>query len=356
MELTPRLLEQFVVLAEEQHFGHAARRLSMSQPPLSQAIQRLERGLGVLLLERTGRGVRLTAAGVAFAADARRLLEAQEAAVARARRISRGAEGTVRVGYVSSLGHWHLPQLLAVAARELPGLRLEVRQRASAELAEQVRQGAMDLALVRLPVPDLAGLRVREAAQEHTVLAVPSGHPLAGAGSVPLVRLREEEFVTAAQPAMPRIRALIEDACREAGFELRVRAQAEDLTGMLGYTAAGVCVCFVPERLATLGHPRIRFVAIEGGERLVTTVAALSRPDADPAVASLLDLLERHRPEIEGPRPSRPQERDGTDTAGTDTGSADTAGTDTGSADTAGTDTAGTDTGSADTGGAALTS
>ncbi|MER7848385.1 LysR family transcriptional regulator [Kitasatospora sp. NPDC096077] len=307
MELTPRLLEQFVVLAEERHFGHAAQRLSMSQPPLSQAIQRLERGLGVLLLERTSRGVRLTAAGAAFAADAKRLLEAQESAVARVRRIARGAEGTVRLGYVSSLGYWHLPQLLALAAREAPGLDLVVRQRGSAELAEQVRQGAVDLALVRLPVSDRTELEVREVAEERTVLAVPVGHPLAGAASVPLARLRDEEFATADEAAVPRIRELIGAACREAGFEPRIRARAEDLTSMLGHTAAGVCVAFVPERVAAPGHARVCFVPVEGGERLVTTVAALSRPDADPAVATLLELLRRHRAEFEGPEFEGPE-------------------------------------------------
>jgi DNA-binding transcriptional LysR family regulator len=302
MELTPRLLEQFVVLAEEQHFGHAARRLSMSQPPLSQAIQRLERGLGVLLLERTSRGVQLTAAGAAFATDAKRLLEAQDAAVARARRISRGVEGTVQLGYVSSLAYWHVPRLLAVAGREVPDIRLNVRQRGSADLAGQVREGAVDLALVRLPVTDLAGLEVREVAEERTVLAVPLGHPLAGAASVPLSRLRDEEFVTAAPQAMSRFHELIQDACREAGFAPRSRAQAEDLTSMLSYTAAGVCLSFVPERVAALGHPMVRFVLIEGdADRLVTTVAALSRPAADPAIVTLLELMKRHRPEIEGP-------------------------------------------------------
>ncbi|MBF6047214.1 LysR family transcriptional regulator [Streptomyces sp. NRRL B-1677] len=301
MELTPRLLEQFVVLAEEQHFGRAAHRLSMSQPPLSQAIQRLERGLGVLLLERTGRGVQLTAAGAAFAADAEQMLEAQRAAVARVRRISRGVEGTVQLGCVSSLGYWHLPRLLAVAAREVPDLRLHVRQRGSAELAGQVRSGAVDLALVRLPVTDLEGLEVREVAEERTVLAVPFGHPLAGAASVPLSRLGDEEFVTAAPQAMPQIREVIQSACRKAGFVPRSRAQAEDLTSMLGYTAAGVCLSFVPERIAALGHPMVRFVPIESdADRLVTTVAALSRPAADSAVSTLLELMRRHRPEIEG--------------------------------------------------------
>ncbi|WP_274911246.1 LysR substrate-binding domain-containing protein [Streptomyces sp. WZ-12] len=306
MELTSRLLEQFVVLAEEKHFGHAARRLSMSQPPLSQAIQRLERGLGASLLERTGRGVKLTAAGAAFAADAKRLLEAQNAAMERVRRISRGVEGTIRLGYVSSLGHWHLPQLLAVAAREMPGIRLSVRQLASVELAERVREGAVDLALVRMPVADLAGVEVREVAKERTVLAVPLGHPLAGAASIPLSRLRDEEFVTASPRAISELRQMIQDACREAGFAPRSRAQAEDLTSMLGYTAAGMCVSFVPERVAALGHPLVRFVPLEGdADRLVTTVAALSRPAADPAVTTLLKLMQRHRPEIEGPNATR---------------------------------------------------
>ncbi|MGK4578593.1 LysR substrate-binding domain-containing protein [Kitasatospora sp. HPMI-4] len=301
MELTSRLLEQFVVLAEEKHFGRAAHRLSMSQPPLSQAMQRLERRLGVPLLERAGRGVQLTAAGVAFAADAKRLLEAQDAAVARVRRVGRGVEGTVRLGYVSSLGYWHLPQLLTLAAREVPGIRLDVRQRDSAELAEQVRQGAVDLALVRLPVTDQADLAVQEVAEERTVLAVPLGHPLADAGPVPLSRLRDEEFVTAAPSAMARMHDLIQEVCREAGFVPRSRAQAEELTSMLGYTAARVAVCFVPERIAALGHPMIRFVPLAEAHRLVTTVAALSRPAADPAVETLLELMKRHRQEIEGP-------------------------------------------------------
>ncbi|KJS59564.1 LysR family transcriptional regulator [Streptomyces rubellomurinus] len=290
MDLTPRLLEQFTVLAEEKHFGRAASRLMMSQPPLSQAVQRLERIVGTRLLERNSQGVSLTPAGEAFAADARRILEAQECALARARRIASGQEGELRVGFVNSLGHWHLPRLLADAAEQLPGLRLHLRQTSTAELTELVRSGAVDLALVRQPALD-DDLTVHRLTEERLCAALPAAHRLAGADRLCLADLREDSFALPGDGPLRQLAQRMLLACDRAGFVPTVRAHADDLPGLLSYAASGLCVTLAPEHTAALSFPGVRFLPLtDEAPELTTTIAALHRPDVDPAVRSLLAL------------------------------------------------------------------
>ncbi|MCC3767461.1 LysR substrate-binding domain-containing protein [Streptomyces sp. UNOC14_S4] len=295
MEFTRRLLEQFLVLAEEKHFGRAAERLAMSQPPLSQAIQRLERGLEVTLLDRGPGGIRLTPAGAAFAGEARRLLDAQSAAVERVRRVARGLEGDVRVGYVSILSHHHLPRLLRTAADELPGLRVLVHQDTTATLVDMVRSGTLDLAFIRDPSPVTDELTLRAFADERVVAALPHEHPLAGADAISLGDLREDAFVLPSSTTLPGLAAQSQLACRDAGFTPHCRVEADDLSGLLGYIAAGLCVGILPEDLRHFPVPGIAFVPLrETSPYLRTTVAAVHRPDADAAVHRLLDLIARH--------------------------------------------------------------
>ncbi|MCF3102150.1 LysR family transcriptional regulator [Streptomyces roseoverticillatus] len=295
MEFTNRLLEQFLVLAEEKHFGRAAERLSMSQPPLSQAMQRLERGLGATLLDRRPGDLRLTPAGAAFAVEARRLLDARSAVVERVRRVAQGLEGDVRVGYVSILSHRHLPRLLRAAAEELPGLRIHLHQDSTATLVEMLRSGTLDLAFIRDPLPVSDELAARDFAVEHIVAALPHEHRLAGSDSIALEDLRDDDFVLLNGTALPGLALQARLACREAGFTPRCRADADDLTGLLGYVAAGLCVSLMPEDLRDFPVPGIAFVPIRGtSPYLRTTVAAVRRTDADAAVRRLLDLVARH--------------------------------------------------------------
>ncbi|MET9414376.1 LysR family transcriptional regulator [Streptomyces klenkii] len=295
MEFTKRLLEQFLTLAEEKHFGRAAERLSMSQPPLSQAIQRLERGLGATLLDRRPGDLRLTPAGAAFAVEARRLLDAQAAVVERVRRVAQGLEGDVRVGYVSILSHRHLPRLLRAAAEELPGLRVHLHQDSTATLVDMLRSGALDLAFIRDPSPVSDDLAAHDFASERIVAALPDAHRLAGSDSIALEDLRDDDFVLLNGTALPGLALQARLACREAGFTPRCRADADDLTGLLGYVAAGLCVSLMPEDLRDFPVPGIAFVPLRGSSPyLRTTVAAVRRTDADAAVHRLLDLITRH--------------------------------------------------------------
>ncbi|MFI1198573.1 LysR family transcriptional regulator [Streptomyces sp. BHT-5-2] len=298
MEITQRLLEQFLAVAEEKHYGRAAERLSMRQPPLSQAIQRLERGLGVTLLERASRGprgVRLTHAGAVFVTEARRLLDTQSAAVERVRRVAHGLEGDVRVGYVSILSHRYLPRLLRAAADELPGLRIHLHQDATVSLVEMLRAGALDLAFIRDPSPLSDDLAVRDFVTERIVATVPDEHRLAGAEAIDLDDLRNDAFVLPSTATLPGLAHQAELACRDAGFTPQRHATVDDLTGLLGYVAAGLCVSLVPEDLRDFPVPGIAFVPLRGSSpHLTTIVAAVHRPDTDAAVRRLLDLITRH--------------------------------------------------------------
>jgi DNA-binding transcriptional LysR family regulator len=293
MELTQRILQQFVVLAEEQHFGRAAERLAISQPPLSQAIQRLERGLKVQLLDRSSRGARLTPAGRAFAEDARRLLDAQDAAVDRARRIADGREGELRLGFIGSLGYDLLPRLLRRSHADLPGLRLHVSLHPSAELAGMLLSGALDLALVRLPVTGSEQLTVQRLGVERLVAALPEGHPLAAEPALDLRDLADQEFALPKPSALPGLAEQVALACAQAGFTPRPLGQADDLPGLLGFVAAGLCLALVPEQVRCLPVPGVIYRPLRGDSPyLESTVAALHRADGqDAAVRRLLEIL-----------------------------------------------------------------
>ncbi|MGW1865999.1 LysR family transcriptional regulator [Streptomyces mauvecolor] len=311
MELTQRILQQFVVLAEEQHFGRAAERLAMSQPPLSQAIQRLERGLKVALFERNPRGAQLTPAGRAFAEDARRLLEAQAAAVDRARRVASGHEGEFRLGFISSLSYDFLPRLLRRIHAELPGLRLHLSQRPSAELAGMLHAGTLDLALIRIPALGAERLAVRQIAVERLVVALPEHHPLAAEHSLDLRELAGQKFALPKSSALPGLAQQVTLACAQAGFLPQSLGEADDLPGLLSHVSAGLCLALAPEQVLSLGIPGVTYRPLRGDSpHLETTVAAVHRPDGpDAAVQQVLRLLgTAGRPHDESPK-SAPKAR-----------------------------------------------
>lgn len=201
----------------------------------------------------------------------------------------------MRVGYVSILSHRHLPRLLRATAEELPGLRVHLHQDSTATLAEMLRAGTLDLAFVRDPSPLSDDLAVRDFAVERIVAALPHEHRLAGADAIALTDLRDEDFVLPSGDTLPSLAHQVQLACRDAGFTPRCRAGADDLTGLLGYVAAGLCVSLLPEDLRDFPVPGIAFVPLRGSSpHLETTVAAVHRPDADAAVLRLLDLIQRH--------------------------------------------------------------
>jgi DNA-binding transcriptional LysR family regulator len=237
-----RYLTAFVAVAEELHFGRAAKRLQMAQPPLSQQIRQLEKELGVQLFERNTRSVRLTSAGESFLDPVRTVLEDIDTATRAAKAAGRGEYGRVTVGFAGASSHETLPLLTRAVRAAHPGLELVMKGQTYANVAlARVADGSLDLGFVRLPVTQ-PGVEVRVIDEEELVCALPSDHRLARRNRVPITALAEEPFVSFPSNAGSSLRDATVRACVAAGFNPRVVQEAPDSYTILALVAAGVGV------------------------------------------------------------------------------------------------------------------
>jgi DNA-binding transcriptional LysR family regulator len=290
MEL--RALRYFVTVAEELHFGRAARRLSMTQPPLSQAISGLERELGVRLLERTRRKVALTHSGAAFLGEARATLARAAQAVEAAQRAERGEVGRLAVGYIAATAFTLLPLVLRDFSRSFPDVKLELREFTLPQQFEALRRGEIHVALLRPPVAD-AELASETILQEPFALALPAGHPLAALRRVPARRLAAEPFVMF--PRLPGLvfHDLIMDFCLRTGFAPRVAQEANQTHTVVGLVSAGIGVALVPASTQRIGLAGVVYRPLREKTPSSRTAVAWRRLDSSPAVKSFLDVARR---------------------------------------------------------------
>ena len=247
-----RHLRYFVVLAEELHFGRAAQRLCITQPPLSLNIQQLEASLGARLFERDSKGVRLTAAGLAFRESARSLLAQAEQARALARGIEAGVIGRLRVGFVGSVLLRGLPQWLAAHQAEHPGIEIALSEMNSQQQIDALLRDELDLGLVHTQhVP--AQLRSALVHSDAFMACVPADHALARSRKLSLAQLREESFVLFSRRASPEYHARIIEMCATAGFHPNVRHEARHWLSVVSLVGQGMGVSVVPAPLRFSG-------------------------------------------------------------------------------------------------------
>ncbi|MGA4687875.1 LysR family transcriptional regulator [Micromonospora sp. AB353] len=259
-----RELRYFVAVAEELHFGRAARRLGIAQPPLSRAIRQLERRLGVTLLERDSRRVALTAAGSVLLREGRAALDAVHAAERRTRRagaVANGGAGLVlatKAGASSEL----LPKLLDAYAAEPDAVRVEVLLSGIGEQERLLRDGRADVALLHLPFDSTTGLDTEELVTEQQVLVLPAGHPLAGSAQL---RMADVE----ALPGLPLPRWPLPDGTYPAGPGPEVR----DHSQLLQLVALGRTAVVLPESCRSLLWPEMVAVPVPDAPAVTTVIA-----------------------------------------------------------------------------------
>lgn len=247
-----RHLRYFVVLAEELHFGRAAQRLAITQPPLSLNIQQLEASLGVRLFERDSKGVRLTAAGQAFRTQALVLLAQAEQARALARGIDAGVIGRLRVGFVGSVLLRGLPQWLAAHQAEQPGIQIVLSELNSQDQIDALLRDELDLGFVHTPrVP--APLRSQLVHSDDFMACVPAAHALARQRKLSLLDLRDEGFVLFSRRASPDYHARIVQMCGTVGFYPNVRHEVRHWLSAVSMVALGMGVSVVPAPLQRSG-------------------------------------------------------------------------------------------------------
>lgn len=246
MEL--RHLRYFVVLAEELHFGRAARRLAISQPPLSVAIRQLEASVAAQLFERNSKEVRLTPAGQALQVSARRLLQQAEEAAAEARDVSQGSAGRLRIGFVGAMLYRGLPQALARFRAAHPAVRITLAELNSGEQMTELLHDRMDIGFVhtsRMP----AELRHVLLLSEPFVACLPAGHRLARRRAVSLADLRDEPFVLFSRNASPDYHERILSICADAGFRPEVRHEVRHWLSVVSLVSQGLGVALVPDAM-----------------------------------------------------------------------------------------------------------
>lgn len=288
MEL--RHLRQFVALAEELHFGRAAQRLSMSQPPLSASIRQLEDDLGVQLFERSSRQVRLTAAGAAFLVESRRILAQAADARALVGRIASGLSGRLQVGFVASMLYRGLPQLLARHGRSHPGIEVALRELNSGEQIEALLAGRLDAGFVHAPsVP--AGLDGVEVLAEPFVCCVADGHPQAQRRHADLARMSGEPLVLFAREVSPEYHDRIVSLCVESGFAPRQRHEVRHWLTVLAFVAAGMGVALVPQSMSRAGMAGVRFLPLRNRKVRSVTRMLWAPQRMTPALRGLLESI-----------------------------------------------------------------
>ena len=243
MEL--RHLRYVVTVADTLHFGRAAERLHLSQPPLSQQIRQLEAELGVALFHRTKRHVELTDAGRMFVEEARVILAQAAHASNLALRVNQGEVGQLSIGVAGPADADIFVEILRAFARRHPQVRMIVRNMGSAEQARALSEGRLHVGFVALPIdePDLATETVL---RRPIVIALPRNHPLAARARVPLQALANEPHIMFARRMGPRLFDAVLAACREAGFTMQIAHEVDNLHTACALVDAGLGVCFVP--------------------------------------------------------------------------------------------------------------
>jgi DNA-binding transcriptional LysR family regulator len=280
-----RQLRAFVAVAQELNFTRAAERLHLGQQAVSKSVRRLERELGVTLLERTTREVRLTPAGIALLDGAVRSLDAVDAAVARARDVGRGEAGTVRVGVTPAVAVGERDDVVRALRAGAPGLSVSFHDLRPAEVAPALRGGHVEVVVARsLPGGDLASAPLRPTPAE---LRVPAGHRLAGRGPVALEDLDGERLLAWSAPGTPYTDLLLRTVAAGGARVTPVEAHVTG-GGSLGELAEVGAVALVPR-----GHPESGgTVAVPIADDVRLPLVALWRPGTRPAsVRRLLSAM-----------------------------------------------------------------
>ncbi|MFJ3055312.1 LysR family transcriptional regulator [Herbaspirillum sp. NPDC087042] len=275
-----RLLSQFIAVAEELHFGRAAARLHMAQPPLSQAIKNLEEIVGVQLLARSRHSVLLTPAGSAFLEEARELMAHGQRAIDIARRASVGMTGNITIGFMGSVSYEFLPRLLRRFRAAFPAIHVDLREQISVEQIESLHASKIDLGIVRVPLSNATDLNLRVIEVERFVAVLPKDHRLAAAPSLRLEELAEESFLVFPAGKSPSLHSKFLMACDEAGFSPRVSTEAWQMASMVSLVAAGLGVTLLPAQVKNSPHKDVVYKELTNASRhLELEIAAAWRPD-----------------------------------------------------------------------------
>jgi len=286
--LDTRTLRYFVAVAEERHFGRAAERLLIAQPPLSQQIRRLEKSLGTKLLNRTTRSVEMTAAGEALLVRGRRILEDLRAVETDVRRMGQGLQGTLNIGFTGSATYGLMPRVVRETHRAYGGMALGVSgELLTPALVAQLLDHRVDIAVLRPPVHTV-DVEVAVVARERLVAALPAHSLLAERGALSLADLAGQPLV--GYPEGSSVSAAVAAECLHRGISLTYEQRVSETSTLLSLVAAGVGAAVVPESATALSLGGSLFREVLDAPTVELAIA-WRRGDTSPIVQRFVPFL-----------------------------------------------------------------
>lgn len=289
MSIDTRQLRYFIAVAEESHFGRAAQRLMIAQPPLSQQIRNLERMLGVDLLTRTTRKVELNAAGELLLERGRRILTELDALEGDVKRVGDGLQGSLRLGFTGSTTYGMMPRVVREASRAFSGLAVSVSgEMLTPQLISELQEHRIDIAVLRPPVPP-SEISHRTIARERLVAAIPSNSRLADLSEIGIDDLAGQMMV--GYPENSTISQTVSARMLAHGLTPQYQYRVTETSALLALVAAGIGPALVPESSTSLNLGGTVFREIT--DPPVTELAIAWRTDdASPTVQRFLPFLE----------------------------------------------------------------
>jgi DNA-binding transcriptional LysR family regulator len=261
MEL--RHLRYFVAVAEAENVTRAAAKLHVAQPAVSRQIRDLEEELGLALLERSAKAVRLTEAGRVFLAEARAVLQRSEEAIGAVRAVAGGLSGELHVGYAPSLTVQILPRALRSCQAEFPGVRILLHDLSTEEMLSGLREGKLHVALMVGPRGDqLRGLRFVELARYPMCVAVAPSHRLARSRSLTLAKVAAEPLIGYTRADYPEYHTSLAELFAPVGSHPVIAAELDSVTSLIAAVEAGRGIALVPSCMACMVGPRLKIIPL----------------------------------------------------------------------------------------------
>jgi DNA-binding transcriptional LysR family regulator len=292
MNIETRQLRYFVTVAEELHFGRAAARLHMTQPPLSQAIAALEDGLGTALFLRNRRTVALTPAGSALLPEARRILSEAALLPDLVRRAATGETGRLALAFITSADYSVLPPFLRRYSERYPGVQLSLQEATSDVQVDELLRGRIDAGLLIPPLPERAraALDYMKVLDEPLILCAPTGL-LRKKGAVALRHLPHLPLIIFPREISPALHDAILSCFRAAGITPAIGQQAIQMQTIVSLVSSGMGLALVPQSVSNLMRPGVEYRALADATPLVETGIAWRRDNPSPVLKGFLELL-----------------------------------------------------------------
>jgi DNA-binding transcriptional LysR family regulator len=294
-----RYLLYFATVAEQRSFTRAAGKLRIAQPAISQQIRTLEEELGVKLLLRTKRSVRLTAAGQVFLREAKDILNRVEQSRAHVRQAAQGATGTLAIGCFGWTTSLFLPELIHAYRTRYPAVRITLDELLPRDQLDALEAGRIDVGFTRsLPKTKASRFLQERVYRDRVVAALPARHALAGFREISLEQLADEDWVFLTRRSSPEVVDEFTLLCANAGFSPRIINEATRVQTVFTMIAAGIGVSVTPSYIRRFNPPGVTFVPIRPEPPPIDLVVARPPGEPPPTVAAFLEMLRQQLPRI----------------------------------------------------------